>query len=119
MPGELVQIRSRQLQMLKAVLMLLVLPVAGFFAGYWVGTASLFLFLLSVSRAPHFVGVALWLCLPTRGGEMSFSLFLSGCVARTFQHGLLKKLLKSFLELFSNNYIKTIDFLWVLWYNKV
>lgn len=38
LPGELVQIRSRQLQMLKAVLMLLVLPVAGFFTGYWVGT---------------------------------------------------------------------------------
>ena len=36
--GELVLVRSRSGQLLLSWLMLLVLPIAGFFAGYWIGT---------------------------------------------------------------------------------
>lgn len=35
--GELVLVRSRLRPMLLTVLMLLVLPIAGFFTGYWIG----------------------------------------------------------------------------------
>ena len=37
LPGELVLVRTHP-RLLLAVLMLLILPVAGFFAGYWLGT---------------------------------------------------------------------------------
>lgn len=38
-PGELVRIRTRPAGVLLAALMLLILPVASFFAGYWLGAA--------------------------------------------------------------------------------
>lgn len=36
-PGELVQVRACPGKVLMAVLMLFTLPIAGFFAGYWIG----------------------------------------------------------------------------------
>lgn len=38
-PGELVLVHSHPGKVLLAALMLFVLPIVGFFAGYWIGTA--------------------------------------------------------------------------------